>query len=162
MIRVLHIVGKMDRAGAETMLMNLYRHIDRTKVQFDFVTFTTDKGDYDSEILSMGGKIIPIVGNNAIYRIFYLTKFLKNNPEYQIVHAHTLLSNVFHLIAAKFAKVNFFISHSHSTSNGKFDLISKLYEKFSVYLNSKYSDFRIACGTEAAEYLFSYIIIIRK
>lgn len=55
MIRVLHIVGKMDRAGAETMLMNLYRHIDRTQVQFDFITFTTDQGDYDDEILALGG-----------------------------------------------------------------------------------------------------------
>ena len=36
--RVLHIVGKMDRAGAETMLMNLYRHIDHSQIQFDFIT----------------------------------------------------------------------------------------------------------------------------
>ena len=63
MIRVLHIVGKMDRAGAETMLMNLYRNIDRTQVQFDFITFTTQKGDYDDEILALGGKIIPIIAN---------------------------------------------------------------------------------------------------
>lgn len=56
MIRVLHIIGKMDRAGAETMLMNLYRHIDRTQVQFDFITFTPDQGDYDDEILALGGR----------------------------------------------------------------------------------------------------------
>ena len=47
MKRILHIIGKMDRAGAETMLMNLYRNINRSKVQFDFITFTNDKGDYD-------------------------------------------------------------------------------------------------------------------
>ena len=43
--RVLHIVGKMDRAGAETMLMNLYRHIDHSQIQFDFITFTDEVGD---------------------------------------------------------------------------------------------------------------------
>lgn len=43
MIRVLHIVGKMNRAGAETMLMNLYRQIDRNQVQFDFITLHTRK-----------------------------------------------------------------------------------------------------------------------
>ena len=43
MKRILHIVGKMDRAGAETMLMNLYRNIDRSQVQFDFMVFTEDK-----------------------------------------------------------------------------------------------------------------------
>ena len=36
-IRVLHVIGIMNRGGAETMIMNLYRHIDRSKVQFDFV-----------------------------------------------------------------------------------------------------------------------------
>lgn len=48
----------MDRAGAETMLMNIYRHVDRSKVQFDFMVFTDEEGDYDQEIKSLGGKII--------------------------------------------------------------------------------------------------------
>lgn len=155
-IRVLHIIGKMDRAGAETMLMNLYRNIDRDQIQFDFITFTYEEGDYDSEIIELGGKIIPVVGANAISRMWHLTNFLKSHPEYQIVHAHTLLSNSFHLIAAKIAKVKCFISHSHSTSNGKFGFISRIYEKISIYLNTNYSDFRIACGKEAGGYLFSH------
>lgn len=45
MQRILHIAGKMDRAGAETMIMNLYRHIDRTKFQFDFVSFSDKEAD---------------------------------------------------------------------------------------------------------------------
>ena len=154
-IRVLHIIGKMDRAGAENMLMNLYRHINRDEIQFDFVTFTYDKGDYDEEILSLGGQIIPIVGQNAFIRMLKLFNFLKSNPEYQIIHAHTLLSNVFHLIAAKMAHIKCFISHAHSTSNGKYGIIPRLYEKISIYLNANYSDFRIACGREAGNYLFS-------
>ena len=133
--RVLHIIGKMDRAGAETMLMNLYRHIDRDQIQFDFVTFTYEEGDYDSEIIELGGKIIPIVGPNAISRMGRLARFLKDHPEYQIVHAHTLLSNAFHLIAAKIAGVKCFISHAHSTSNGKFGFIARVYEKISIFLN---------------------------
>lgn len=154
MIRVLHIVGKMDRAGAETMLMNLYRHIDRTQVQFDFITFTTDQGDYDEEILALGGKIFPIIANNSIERMFKLTDFLKQHSEYQIVHAHMLLNNAFHLIAAKRAGIQHRISHSHSTSNGKSGIVANLYEKISIYLNKKLSTKKIACGKEAAEYLF--------
>lgn len=154
-IRVLHIIGKMDRAGAETMLMNLYRHINREEIQFDFVTFTYDKGDYDEEILSLGGQIIPIIGQNAFIRMLKLFNFLKSNPEYQIIHAHTLLSNGFHLIAAKMAHIKYFISHAHNTSNGKYGFIARLYEKISIYLNTNYSDFRIACGREAGNYLFS-------
>lgn len=155
MIRVLHIVGKMDRAGAETMLMNLYRNIDRTQVQFDFITFTQQKGDYDDEILALGGKIYPIIANNSIDRMFKLTNFLKQHSEYQIVHAHMLLNNAFHLLAAKRAGIQHRISHSHSTSNSKSGLVAKLYEKFSIYLNKNLSTKKIACGKEAAEYLFN-------
>jgi len=153
-IRVLHIVGKMDRAGAETMLMNLYRHIDRTQVQFDFITFTTDQGDYDEEILALGGKIFPIIANNSIERMFKLTNFLKQHSEYQIVHAHMLLNNAFHLLASKKAGIQHRISHSHTTSNGKSGILAKLYEKLAIYLNRKLSTKKIACGVEAAEYLF--------
>lgn len=155
MIRVLHIVGKMDRAGAETMLMNLYRNIDRTLVQFDFITFTQQKGDYDDEILALGGKIYPIIANNSIDRMFKLTSFLKQHSEYQIVHAHMLLNNAFHLLAAKKAGIPYRISHSHTTSNGKSGIIAKLYEKFAIYLNKILSTKKIACGKEAAEYLFN-------
>ena len=138
-IRVLHIVGKMDRAGAETMLMNLYRHIDRSEIQFDFITFTQEKGDYDDEILSLGGRIFPILANNSIERMFKLTSFLKQHSEYQIVHAHKLLNNAFHLLAAKKAGVPHRISHSHNTSNGKFGIVANLYEKLAIYLNKNLS-----------------------
>lgn len=153
-IRVLHIVGKMDRAGAETMLMNLYRHIDRTQVQFDFVTFTTEQGDYDEEILALGGRIFPIIANNSIERMFKLTSFLKQHSEYQIIHAHKLLNNAFHLLAAKQAGIPHRIAHSHSTSNGKMGVMKKIYEKWALQIINKTVTSKIACGELAAKYLF--------
>ena len=57
MIRVLQIVTYMGRGGLETMLMNYYRHIDRSKVQFDFLVHRDFEADYDKEILKLGGKI---------------------------------------------------------------------------------------------------------
>ena len=53
MIRVLHSVSNMDRAGIETMLMNYYRHMDHEKVQFDFLCNKTKPGAYDEEINQM-------------------------------------------------------------------------------------------------------------
>ena len=50
MIRVLHVVTYMGRGGLETMLMNYYRHIDRSKVQFDFLVHREFEADYDEEI----------------------------------------------------------------------------------------------------------------
>ena len=53
-IRVLHVIGIMNRGGAETMIMNLYRHIDRSKVQFDFVENSSEPAIFDEEIISLG------------------------------------------------------------------------------------------------------------
>ncbi|PKG36579.1 glycosyltransferase family 1 protein [Psychrobacter sp. Sarcosine-3u-12] len=144
----------MDRAGAETMIMNLYRHIDHNKIQFDFITFTNEAGDYDTEIIELGGRIITVIANNPIERMLKLQKFLKKNPEYKIVHAHMLLSNAFHLLAAKGAGIKHRISHSHSTSNGQSRLIKKIYEKWALITNRKLATRKIACGRLAAEYLF--------
>lgn len=47
MIRVIHSVSNMDRAGIETMLMNYYRRMDRDRVQFDFIVNKAKPGDYD-------------------------------------------------------------------------------------------------------------------
>jgi glycosyltransferase EpsF len=154
MLRVLHIVGKMDRAGAETMLMNLYRNIDRKKVQFDFITFTLDEGDYDDEIISLGGKIYPITASNPIDRMFKIKNFLLKNREYKIVHAHMALSNGLHMLSAKMAGVKTRISHSHNTNSGKSGLLNYAYEKISLILNNYISTHKIACGKEAAKYLF--------
>ena len=57
MIRVLQIVTYMGRGGLETMLMNYYRHIDRSKVQFDFLVHREFEADYDKEILELGGRV---------------------------------------------------------------------------------------------------------
>ena len=152
--RVLNVIGKMDRAGAETMLMNIYRNIDRSQIQFDFLVFTDQEGDYDAEIIQLGGKIIPILAKNPIERMLKLQRFLKNNPEYKIVHAHMLLSNAFHLLAAKGAGVKHRISHSHNTSNGQSNRIKKVYEKWAYITNKRVATYKIACGKLAAQYLF--------
>lgn len=154
MKRILHIVGKMDRAGAETMLMNLYRHIDRNKIQFDFVTFTDEVGDYDLEIKELGGDIVPIIANNPIDRMLKLQKFLRNSPEYDIVHAHMSLSNAFHLLAAKNAGVKHRISHSHNSSGNTSTISRKIYQKWALLVNRKIANHKIACGELAANYLF--------
>jgi len=154
MKRILHVIGKMDRAGAETMLMNLYRNIDRGQIQFDFVVFTNERADYDDEILALGGRIIPIIANNPIERMFKLSSFLEKHPEYKIVHSHMLLSNAFHLLAAKKAGIKHRISHSHNTSNSNHNMTKAIYEKWALFTNRKLATYKIACGEQASNYLF--------
>ena len=87
-IRILQVVTKMDRAGLETMLMNYYRHTDRSAIQFDFLVHRTERGAYDNEIESLGGRIyrLPrLVPWSLSYRK-KLDDFFENHKEYRIVH----------------------------------------------------------------------------
>ena len=157
MIRILHVVGKMDRAGAETMIMNLYRSIDRNQYQFDFVVFSNQPGDYDKEIVQLGGKIYVIATSNQVKRFFALKRLLQVHPEYRIIHSHTLLSNAFHLLAAKLANVKMRIAHAHSTNDlYNKNFIGKLYKLSSVRIINKSATHFLACGEAAAKFLFPY------
>lgn len=153
MTRILHIVGKMDRAGAETMLMNLYRNIDRTQFQFDFVVFSKEKGDFDAEIRELGGSIFPIIAGNPVTRMLALRKFLKNK-KYKTVHSHTLLNSGFNLLAARAAGVRNRICHGHSTSNLKTGIFDETYKKIAKVLIRINSTVKIACGEASGQFLF--------
>ena len=90
-IRILQVVGRMDRGGIETMIMNLYRHIDRSKVQFDFLVHRQERGAYDDEIEAMGGRIYrmcPIYPQNFSKYKKMLKVFFDEHPEYKILHSH--------------------------------------------------------------------------
>lgn len=118
-IRVLMIFTIMNRGGAETMIMNYYRNIDRTKVQFDFVVHRPQKGEYDDEIKSLGGKIFifPAVRpkNFCIYKK-QIREFLDTHPEYRIIHSHAQeLSYYFYKIAHE-KGIPYIITHSHNAS----------------------------------------------
>ena len=67
MLRVLHSVSNMARAGIETMLMNYYREIDRSQIQFDFLANKPAPGEYEEEIRSMGGRIFVSPGLNPLH-----------------------------------------------------------------------------------------------
>jgi glycosyltransferase EpsF len=159
MKRILQVVGTMDRAGAETMVMSLYRAIDKSKYQFDFVYFTARACSYDDEILSLGGKIYRISelqSKNPIIRTYQLYKIIKKNKPFHAIHCHQLFSNSFHLTAAYFAGIKQRIAHSHNTSdvNSK-TLFGKLYQAFSKKTINVLSTDYIACGNAAGKFLFS-------
>ena len=54
--RILHITEMLSAAGIESFIMNVYRNIDRSKIQFDFLVLRDQKEFYDDEIASLGGK----------------------------------------------------------------------------------------------------------
>lgn len=117
-IRILHVLTAMNMAGTETLLMNLYRNIDRTKVQFDFAVSTENSCAYDAEITSLGGKIIhyPLYRPNVDFRYRkWWNRFFVEHPEYKIIHGHIGSTAAIYLSIAK-KHGCFTIAHSHSTS----------------------------------------------
>ena len=155
MIRVLQCVNNMHRAGLETMLMNYYRHMDRTKIQFDFLTHRPDRSDYDDEIESLGGRIYRaprLYPQNYPAYFAYMKRFFADHPEYKIVHSHIDAMSCLPLLAAKRAGVPVRIAHSHSTSIDRdFKYILKQIFRFQMHSAANYC---CACGEKAGEFLF--------
>lgn len=155
MIRVLQCVNNMHRAGLETMLMNYYRHMDRTKVQFDFLTHRPERSDYDDEIEALGGKIYRaprLYPQNYPAYFAYMKRFFADHPEYKIVHSHIDAMSFLPLLAAKRAKVPYRIAHSHNTSIDR-DFKYLLKQFFRLLLPSAANKL-CACGDEAGKFLF--------
>lgn len=159
MERILHIVGAMTRAGAETMIMNLYRSVDKKLYQFDFYCTTGKSGEYDEEIRDLGGRVFYAPKKNGIGKIVSFHRFIKMHPEYNIVHSHVLLGSGFYLALAKLGGVRRTICHSHSTSyRGMSNVfLRRLYYKFATSLIRKFSTAYIACGQKAGEFLYPSI-----
>lgn len=154
MLRVLQVVTHLNRGGLETMLMNYYRNIDRTQVQFDFLTHRPYDGDYGEEIQQMGGTIyhLPVLNPFSFSYKKELGDFFDNHPEYQIIHVHQdCLSSVILKIAKKHG-IKVRIAHSHNASQDK-DLkypIKMFYRRFI----SKYATELMACSQSAGNWMF--------
>lgn len=154
-IRILQIVPNMQAGGLENFIMNIYRDIDREKVQFDFLVHYMENKDYDNEIEKLGGKIyrFPLRNNNNIIKyVFQLNKFYKKHKEYKVIHCHMSSIGFINFLIAKKNKINVRIAHSH---NSKTDKTIKGRLKKIMMLPYKYiSTINFACSSEAGKFLF--------
>ncbi len=154
-IRVLNIFMVLDRGGAETLVMNIYRKLDRSKVQFDFMVHGDKIGAYEEEIKSLGGKIYrmpPISLRTLLIYNRALKVFFKEHPEYRIVHAHNSELGNFVLRQAKLAGVPHRICHAHSSPQG-LSFHNFLRNVFKLHTDLYTTD-RFACSEIAGKWQF--------
>ncbi|NLZ94390.1 MAG: glycosyltransferase family 1 protein [Bacteroidales bacterium] len=152
-IRVAHIIGKWVGGGVESVVMNYYRHIDRTKIQFDFICDDDSTNIPYEEIDSLGGRVILIPPYQKIFKYHKVLKKVLKERKYKIVHSHINTLSVFSLCAAKSAGVPVRIAHSHSTSNKSEYLKNGL--KFVLKPFSKlFATHYMACTEDAGRWLF--------
>ena len=150
---VAQIMGKWVGGGVESVIMNYYRHLDHSKIQFDFICDEDSTRIPYDEIKKLGGRVflVPKYQNLSKY-LKALEKLFKEN-QYRIVHSNINTLSVFSLYAAKKAGVPIRISHSHSTSNPKEwkrNLIKNTLRPFS----KRYATDYFACSELAGRYLF--------
>lgn len=152
-IRVLHVIGAMDRGGAETLIMNLYRNVDRKLIQFDFLVNESNPCDYDEEIQELGGKIHTIprykIANFSSYKKA-CKKFFATHS-YPIVHGHIGLPAPIYLTQAK-KTGGFLIAHSHAQKSPL--SAPELAFRISTYPTRYCANYYLACSKQAGIDLF--------
>lgn len=152
-IRIAHIIGKWLGGGVESVVTNYYRHIDRTKIQFDFICDKDSTNIPYDEIEQLGGRVILVPPYQKVFEYQKeLIKIFKDN-NYKIVHSHLNTLSVFPLRAAKKAGVPVRIAHSHSTTNKKEwkkNLLKQILRPFSKVYATDY----MCCSELAGRWLF--------
>lgn len=153
-IRVLHMIGSLEIGGSQAMIINIYRNIDREKIQFDFVIDQNRGGFFEKEITELGGKIykMPSFKGTNIHEIRKnWDVFFTEHPEYKILHSHIRSYASLYIPIAKKHGVKTII-HSHSTSNGSG--ISALVKAVMQYPLRYQADYFFGCSKKSGEWLF--------
>lgn len=159
-IRVLHITEMLSAAGIESFFMNVYRKIDRTKVQFDFLVLRDQHEFYEDEVNNLGGKKYWVHSNknNTLLRIVeegkMIQDFLQKHP-YDIVHIHyTTPLRAIYLKNLKNAGVSTRIYHAHSAFVSGKNIVKHMIYAYMRKMITKYATDYFACSEAAGEWIF--------
>lgn len=159
MVRVLHMIGSLEIGGSQTLIMNIYRKIDRTKLQFDFIVDHPDRMYFAREITELGGKIytiLPFKGYNFVQVKKAWINFFQKYPDYKIFHSHVRSYASIYLPIAKKNGLQTII-HSHNTSNGSG--VTAIIKALLQYPLRYQADYYMACSKMAGKWLFGKNII---
>ncbi|NER15577.1 glycosyltransferase family 1 protein [Spongiivirga citrea] len=168
-IRVLQVFTIMDRGGAESMIMNYYRALDRSKIQFDFLVHREKRGHFDDEIEKLGGQIFRMNPINPFFPNSYyvqLRSFFETHKNYKIVHSHINTFSYFTLKIAQEFGLPHRIAHAHIAmkkltisdfflgGEGLKDTLKKIIKLRLRKRIHQHANYYYACGNLAGNWLF--------
>lgn len=156
MIRVLHIVHALTRGGGlSNFVMNYYRAIDKTKIQFDFIYFREAESDFKDEIKALGGRVYKMTepSLSGSYKKECNNFFKEHQGEYVALHCHALFAAAMYGKTAKKYGIENIIAHSHSVGYGK-GILRKVRNFYLVKTANRISTCKMACSNDAAEFMF--------
>ena len=159
MIRVLQFGMSSNYGGIEAFIMNYYRAIDRTKIQFDFIKASSNgKIAYEDEILSLGGRIYIEPSESLKNGYFALRKawqeFYRNIDVDEIHYNTVALTNLHAIRFAKEMGLHVYVHAHPSTYDASFSKLSKLRMRLNRRIVHKYADTLLACSSEAGKWMF--------
>ena len=155
MKKVLCLIGSMNTGGAETFLMKVYRAIDTTKYQMDFCVNVKEKGYYDDEIESRGGRIYRIPSKSENIKEFKksLTDIIQKEKYEYVFRITSNCAGFMDLKIAKKAGAKVCSGRSSNSSDGN-SIKAKIVHRLGRWLYGKYVDVKFAPSVLAAEYTF--------
>ena len=154
--RILHVTSVLNFGGIETLIMNIFRKIDREKVIFDFLVVREDKGFFEDEILSLGGKIykIPSLKKSGYFSFkHHLNNFFAEHGEYKTVHCHLNALSGIVLEVAQANGVERRIAHAH-TAFPKYSFLEGTIKNYFKKSIKKYATDFLACSKDASDWLY--------
>lgn len=152
-IRVAQVIGMAIDGGVEACIINYYRHIDRTRVQFDFFVESTSKIIDKDEIEAMGGRVVIIPHYSHPFTYLRVLERLFREGRYDIVHSDMNTVSVLPLLAAKRAGIPVRVLHNHSTW-GRHEPIRNLMKFFLRPFARRYATDYAACSQRAAVWMY--------
>lgn len=158
-IRILQMIGSLNVGGSQSMIINIYKALDREKIQFDFVIDHSEHIYYKEMLENMGAKIY-VMPSYKGYNVFEIInawkKFFREHSEYKIMHTHVRSYASIFLPIAKRSGVKTVI-HSHSTSNG--GGLKALYKYILQYPLRYQGDYFLGCSVESGIWLFGKKVV---
>lgn len=153
-IRILQIIGIAAGGGVEAVILNYYEHIDRSKVQFDFIVHKDSKIDITARVEALGGRVYNVTPyyKNPLAFTREINRVIRKN-HYRIVHSNMNTLSAFPLFAAWLAGVPVRILHNHSTSSPgemKRNIMKYILRPFARFFANHY----LACSQLAAVWMY--------
>ena len=167
MKKVLFIIhNSLNKGGIQNVIMNIVRSLGN-EYCFDGLVFSEEKGYYDDEFISFGGKLIKKQFNfklfdlrkiNFYIRGYFIYKIIKKtillHGPYTVIHCHIADESGIALWVAYRNGIPIRIVHSHIAFERKYNLIAKIYTYLLQKMVFKYATNMVGCSKIACENLF--------
>ena len=156
MKRLLCIVSSMGFGGAETFLMKIYRNLDKSKYQMDFIVSSSRPGHYDNEIKSMGGKMfyVPPKSKGVFKSFFGIQKVVKDNRYSSVLRMSDNAASVIDILAAKIGGATTLGVRSTNSKTPNDNFKEKLAHLIFKPLMKILPNIKIANSSEGAKFMF--------